>query len=74
MYYTIKRWWYSGHYNSKKVLFYDYNFKKLNENNSITTIGYVTCLCELANKKLSVGMYSANNIILYDINGKVLRN
>ena len=27
----------SGHYNSKKVLFYDYNFKTLNENNSITT-------------------------------------
>ena len=27
----------TGHYNSKKVLFYDYNFKKLNENNSITT-------------------------------------
>jgi WD40 repeat protein len=60
----------TGHYNSKKVLFYDYNFKKLNENNSITTPGYVTCLCELANKILSVGMYSPNNIMLYDINGK----
>ena len=27
----------TGHYNTKKILFYDYNFKKLNENNSITT-------------------------------------
>jgi WD40 repeat protein len=60
----------TGHYNTKKILFYDYNFKKLNENNIINTPGYVTCLCELDNKILSVGMYSPNNIMLYDINNK----
>ena len=59
----------TGHYNSKKVLFYTYNFKKLTEN-SISTPGYVSCLCELKDKLLSIGMYSPNNILIYDISEK----
>ena len=58
-----------GHYNSKKVSFYKYDFKKLTDN-SISTPGYVTALCEINNKELSVGMYNPYNIIIYDISEK----
>ena len=56
-----------GHYNDKKVAFYDYNFKSLEE---IATPGNVNCLCELNNSRLAVGMYNPNNIILYDMSEK----
>ena len=59
----------TGHYNKKKVSFYKYNFKKLTEN-SISTPGNVTCLCELADKSLAIGIYSPYNILLYDIREK----
>lgn len=56
-----------GHYNDKKVAFYDYNFKSLDE---IATPGNVNCLCELNNSRLAVGMYNPNNIIIYDLSEK----
>ena len=59
----------TGHYNPKKVLFYDYNFNKLTEN-EISTPGNVTCLCEIDNNILAIGMYSPYNILLYDISQK----
>ena len=59
----------SGHYSPKKVLFYDYNYNKLTEN-EISTSGYVTYLCELENNILAIGMYSPYNILLYDISEK----
>jgi hypothetical protein len=58
----------SGHYNNKKVLFYDYNYKKLES--EITTSGYVSSLCELNDNKLAIGMYNPNNILIYDISDK----
>ena len=59
----------SGHYSPKKVLFYDYNYNKLTEN-EISTSGYVTYLCEIENNILAIGMYSPYNILLYDISQK----
>ena len=56
----------TGHYNSKKASFYRYNFEKLTEN-SISTDGNITCLCELSDKEIAIGMYSPNNIVIYDI-------
>ena len=59
----------SGHYSPKKVLFYDYNYNKLTEN-EISTSGYVTYLCEIENNILAIGVYSPYNILLYDISQK----
>ena len=59
----------AGLYNSKKVVFYDYSFKKLTENN-INTKGYITCICEVNNNRIAVGTYSPYNIVIYDISQK----
>jgi hypothetical protein len=59
----------TGHYNKKKVSFYTYNFKKLTEN-SISTPGYVTCLCEINDNILAIGIYNPYNILLYDLSEK----
>ena len=59
----------AGHYSPKKVSFYDYNYNKLTEN-EISTTGNVTCLCELENNILAIGVYSPYNILLYDISQK----
>ena len=56
-------------YNSKKVVFYDYSFKKLTENN-INKKGYITCICEVNNNRIAVGTYSPYNIVIYDISEK----
>jgi hypothetical protein len=56
-----------GHYDNKKVSFYDYKFQPLGE---IGANGNVSCICELKDNLLAVGMYSPNNIIIYDISGK----
>ena len=57
----------TGNYSNKKVLFYSYNFKKITE---LSTPGNVTCLCELTNNMLAIGMYNPNNIFIYDISQK----
>ena len=62
----------TGHYSNKKVSFYQYNFKKITEN-SISTPGNVTCLCEVNNKALAIGNYSPYIILLYDISEKVYK-
>lgn len=59
----------TGHYNNKKVLFFDYNYKKLTDSD-ITISGNVSCLCELKDNKLAIGMYNPNNILIYDISEK----
>lgn len=59
----------AGLYNSKKIVFYDYNFKKLTENN-ITTKGYITCVCEVNNNRIAVATYNPYNIVIYDVSEK----
>ena len=59
----------AGLYNSKKIVFYDYTFKKLTDNN-ITTKGNITSLCEVNNNRIAVATYNPYNIVIYDISQK----
>ena len=59
----------AGLYNSKKIVFYDYTFKKLTENN-ITTKGNITSICEVNNNRIAVATYNPYNIEIYDVSEK----
>ena len=58
-----------GLYNSKKVIFYDFNFKEITDK-TINTDGYVTSLCEISKNRIAIGNYSPYNIAIYDISQK----
>ena len=58
-----------GLYNNKKVLFYDYCFKKFT-NNNINIKGYIIFICETNNNRIAIGTYNPYNILIYDISEK----
>ena len=59
----------TGHYNNKKVSFYSYDFKKI-EDKEICTKGNVTSICEFDDKLLAIGNYNPHNIVIYKIDEK----
>jgi len=59
----------TGHYDKKKVSFYSYDFKKI-EDKEICTKGNVTNICELDDKLLAIGNTNPDNIIIYKIDEK----